>query len=99
MSKKFLQPRMCPELKCTPLFQWPSDIPDNEPGESWHCFGCMQAEVVFEYDGNKHANDLRSCCYTPLKGLIAWQENRMDWWGMRRAYDRALKKLDEYKEK
>jgi hypothetical protein len=48
------------------------------PGESFVCFG----------------KDLRSCHYTPLKGLIAYQENRGDWEAMRAGYWRALAALD-----
>lgn len=100
------RPRMCPEPRCTPVFQWPAPGSlewdagqrDDPPGESWFCFGAMPEVVAFEYDGVQHPNDLRSCTYTPLKGLVAFQENREDWWGMFRAYDKALERLDQYRE-
>lgn len=55
----------------------------------------MPEEVAFVYDGSDHANDLRSCHYTPLKGLIANQENEGDWRILCRAYATALKRLGE----
>lgn len=97
------RPQMCPEPRCQPLYQWPpptkkqidKGIRTDPTEESWHCFGYMKEEIVFIYNDDKHANDLHSCCYTPLKGLIVWQENRDDWYGMKRCYTRALKRLDE----
>lgn len=60
------------------------------PGSSFLCFGQMAEEVVFVYDGTQHANDLRSCSYTPLKGVVAWQENLDDWLLLRDAYGAAI---------
>lgn len=102
LLEHYPRPRMCPEKKCYPLFQIPtppkdqvdSGVKDDPPGESWHCFGCLGEKIDFEYEGEKHENDLRSCCYTPLKGLIAWHENREDWEAMERAYMMALRRID-----
>lgn len=88
------RPRLCPEPRCSPIFQW-GDVSGQDAGESWMCFGRMPEEIVFTYAGNDHTNDLRSCHFTPLKGLIAYQENRDDWWAIERAYRRAREKLDE----
>lgn len=85
------RPWCCPEPRCQPLHQLrnePLDVPS--PGESFVCFG-RAPNVEFVYDGADHANDLRSCHYTPLKGLIANQENADDWAMLSRAYAMALK--------
>lgn len=39
----------------------------------------MAEPVAFTYDGVEHVNDCNACHYTPLKGLIRWQENPTDW--------------------
>jgi hypothetical protein len=73
-----------------------SDYPDisiPKPGESYLCFGMMGEPVEFTYDGSTHRNDLNSCTYTPLKGLIRFQENEDDWEWCALAYQRALAKL------
>jgi hypothetical protein len=85
-----LRPWCCPEPRCTPLHLLAEAA---APGESFVCFG-KAPEVEFTYDGVTHSNDLRSCHYTPLKGLIAYQENRGDWEAMRAGYWRALAALD-----
>lgn len=61
------------------------------PGDSFLCFGRAPREVVFIYDGDEHRNDLRSCSYTPLKGVIANQENVDDWKMLGRAYATTAK--------
>lgn len=85
------RPWCCPEPRCTPIHQLrggdaPLSMP--EPGESFVCFG-VAPPIRFEYDGVEHINDTRSCSYTPLKGLIAWQENAGDWRALGGAYSRA----------
>jgi hypothetical protein len=85
-----LRPWCCPEPRCAPLHLLAEAV---APGESFVCFG-KAPEVEFTYDGVAHTNDLRSCHYTPLKGLIAYQENRDDWEAMRAGYWRALAALD-----
>lgn len=64
-----------------------------QPGASFVCFG-KAPEVAFTYDGVEHVNDLRSCHYTPLKGLTANQENADDWEALKAAYWRALNALE-----
>ena len=92
------RPWCCPEPRCLPLHQLTDEVTElarPSPGNSFVCFGRGVREVAFEYDGVDHANDLRSCMYTPLKGLIAWQENADDWRALQNAYGRALAALEE----
>lgn len=95
------RPWCCPEPKCTPIFQLKdSDYPDitvPTSGESWFCFGYMDRAVRFSYDGVEHKNDLNSCTYTVLKGVIRFQENEDDWEGLAIAYRRAFEKLQDIK--
>lgn len=52
------------------------------------------ADTQTEYLHDRvHTNDLSSCAYTPLKGVIRWQENEDDWTWLRIGYDRALTTL------
>lgn len=93
-----VRPWCCPEPRCTPLHslqgaETPLDQPT--PGESFFCFG-KAPEVVFIYDGVEHVNDTRSCAYTPLKGVISWQENADDWRALQNAYQRALRALEAH---
>jgi hypothetical protein len=53
----------------------------------------MPRPVAFSYDGSEHQNDLNHCDYTPLKGIIRWQENEDDWLAAERFYGRARQKL------
>lgn len=88
------RPWCCPEPSCTPIHQLANEPLDQpNPGESFICFGRMAEGIEFVYDGSDHKNDLRSCAYTPLKGLIANQENADDWRMLGRAYATALKRL------
>lgn len=89
------RPWCCPEPRCFPVHQL-SDNPDlsrPSPGDSFSCWGRLGSEVSFVYDGVDHRNDLRSCHYTPLKGLVMWQENEDDWMLLRDAYGAALAAL------
>ena len=89
------RPWCCPEPRCTPIYQYPWNVVRKvDPGSSFSCFGVMDRAVVFIYDGNEHANDLNHCDYTPLKGVIRWQENRDDWIGLRDMATAALARLD-----
>ena len=97
MGRHFNRPWCCPEPRCTPVHQLGNEAVDLSrptPGESFLCFG-EAPEVVFIYDGVEHKNDLRSCSYTALKGVIANQENRDDWWLLARHYTAALSALKE----
>lgn len=88
------RPWCCPEPRCQPISQLAEarlGVPN--PGESFSCFGRMPEGVEFSYDGSEHRNDLRSCHYTPLKGVVAYQENEDDWRMLVRAYSAALNAL------
>lgn len=50
----------------------------------------MPESVTFVYDGCSHTNDLNTCTYSPLKGLLRFQENADDWFLMAHAYLNAL---------
>lgn len=92
------RPFCCPEHCCTPVYQWKNsglDITQFTAGQSFLCLGRMAKPVVFTYDEVIHANDLSTCMYSPLKGMIRFQENYNDWKGLVTAYTRALEKLDE----
>lgn len=91
------RPWCCPDPRCEPVHQLANGDPSiAAPGESFSCFGRMPEGIAFIYDGSDHANDLRSCHYTPLKGVIAWQENADDWRMLSRAYAMAEKRLSEH---
>lgn len=87
------RPWCCPEPSCAPLHNDQVESAPT-PGISFICFGVMEREVVFTYDGETHANDLSHCDYTPLKGMIRWQENRSDWRYVIEQYNRALHILE-----
>jgi hypothetical protein len=78
------RPWLCPEPKgCLPLLNMRDgdykDITVSEPGQSFFCWGLMDREVAFSYDGVDHVNDRNFCTYTPLKGLIRLQTIENDW--------------------
>ena len=87
------RPWCCPEPRCAPLLTHNLYANPTLPGESWVCFGRMAEPIEFIYDGKKHANDLSHCDYTPLKGVIRWQENEDDWRALAKMFSRALEKL------
>lgn len=90
------RPWLCPESRCTPLLNLRDgdykDITVPEPGHSFTCWGRMAEAVTFVYDGIDHTNDCNACHYTPLKGLIRWQENPDDWGVLASYYALARKK-------
>lgn len=90
------RPWCCPEPRCEPVHQLSEsfDLAIPTPGMSFSCFGRMGEEIRFTYDGEEHPNDLRSCHYTPLKGVVMWQENPGDWAVVRDAYSEALVRLE-----
>jgi hypothetical protein len=55
----------------------------------------MERPVTFIYDGVDHTNDCNACHYTPLKGLIRWQENAADWSMLASYYHLAYKKVTD----
>ena len=86
------RPWCCPEPRCQPVYNHQVTT-DPTPGDSFICFGMLGRTVEFSYDGAAHANDLSHCDYTPLKGIIRWQENRDDWLAVVRSFRVALRKL------
>lgn len=94
------RPWCCPEPRCSPIHQLKDseylDISAAQPGESWSCFGTMKEAVTFSYDGVEHANDLNSCHYSALKGVIRFQENEADWEALEIAYRRARQKVKDH---
>lgn len=92
------RPWCCPDPHCTPLYHYNVYVDSPQPGESFSCFGIMERPIEFTYDGKKHKNDLSHCDYTPLKGVIKWQENEDDWFALERMFAKARQKLRAYKE-
>lgn len=92
------RPWCCPEPRCTPVhaLRGADELSEPSPGEAFVCFGAAP-NVHYEYDGVVHDNDARSCHYTPLKGLIAYQENADDWAALRSAYWRAGAALEAFR--
>lgn len=86
------RPFCCPEPTCEPIYAYNLFAPPVA-GESFICFGRMSRPIEFVYDGKRHPNDLNHCDYTPLKGIIRWQETREDWQGVVKVFSRALEKL------
>lgn len=72
------RPYCCPEPRCDPLTNEGYEGPER-PGCSWSCFGKMPTPLSFTYDSEVHVNSLNRCVYTPLKGLVRFQENATDW--------------------
>ena len=90
------RPWCCPDPTCRPLFQLENgDLSDEQPGESFSCFGDMGRVETFSFAGVEHANDLRSCHYLPLRGLLSFFENEDDWMLLSRAYATARKRAVE----
>ena len=94
-----MRPWCCPEPRCLPLLNLRDhdykDVSVPEPGESFFCWGMMPEPVSFTYDGVEHTNDLNSCTYTALKGVIRFQENEADWDALGTYYLRARDKVRE----
>ena len=95
------RPWLCPEPRCTPLVNLRdgdyADITVPEPGESFYCWGVMERRVEFTYDGVTHPNDCNGCTYTPLKGLIRFQENEGDWDNLSTYYHLAVVQLRKHR--
>lgn len=89
------RPWCCPEPRCMPIHNIQVERDKATPGDSFVCFGVGLREVPFSYDGVEHSNDLNHCDYTPLKGVIRFQENADDWRAAVNLYNRALNKLKE----
>lgn len=92
------RPWCCPEPRCTPLHALQGGdkpLSEPDPGETFLCFG-KAPQVVFIYDGVEHVNDVRSCTYTALKGIVSYQENADDWRAIQNAYGRGLRALERH---
>ncbi|KKK70175.1 hypothetical protein LCGC14_2926640 [marine sediment metagenome] len=92
VTEEFNRPWCCPEPRCRLVWNYQVGAAPT-PGDSFVCFGEMAEPVAFTYDGSEHVNDLNHCDYTPLKGVIRWQENEDDWVAAQRFYATALRKL------
>lgn len=76
------RPKLCPcQRTCSPIFNSmvaDSRIKDEEAdmnqGYSGECVGKMSEAIEFIYGGSPHRNDLNRCVFTPLKGIIRFQE-------------------------
>lgn len=93
--KPMTRPWCCPEPTCDPFAQFGEsmDLSIPEMGLSWWCLGRMAQPRTFTYDGVEHTNDLNDCHYSPLKGVIRWEENSADIGGLASAYTVAAKRL------
>lgn len=92
------RPYCCPEPRCTPVHNHGDgeSLAQVRPGQSFTCCGKMPEGIKFTYDGEVHPNDLNRCVYTPLKGIIRFQENATDWRSERTVLAVALRKLGEF---
>jgi hypothetical protein len=75
------RPWCCPEPTCYPFMQLSENRNLSSParmGLAWWCIGRMAEPRTFVYDGEEHTNDLNDCQYSPLKGVIRWEENAAD---------------------
>ena len=99
LGKVMERPWCCPEPRCVPIYQvrdgGSQGLARPQPGESFNCWGRLPAEIVFDYDGVPHANALRSCGYTPLKGVVTWHENPEDWALLSHGYQTALDRVTQ----
>lgn len=90
------RPWCCPDHHCTPLTQIANfqDLAKFRAGESFSCWGKMAEAIEVSYAGVPHVNDLCSCHFTPLKGLIRGHENKDDWLLLKLQYEKALAMLE-----
>lgn len=92
------RPKLCPcKRTCSPIWNSmavDSRIKDEEAdmnqGYSGECIGRMEPPVEFIYGGNLHRNEINHCHFTPLKGIIRYQECADDLWGSLILISRAL---------
>lgn len=94
------RPRLCPCARtCTPI--WNSMVCDDRikdeeadmnQGYSGECVGRMNEAVEFIYGGAPHKNEFNRCVFTPLKGIIRFQECADDFWSSIILLSRALDK-------
>jgi hypothetical protein len=98
MTTQVERPYCCPEPRCTPIHNHGDgeSLAQPRPGQSFTCLGKMPREIEFAYDGSDHRNDLNRCVYTPLKGIIRFQENVEDWRCERTVLAVGLRNLGEW---
>lgn len=72
---------------------------DLNDGYSGECMGRMAAPIEFIYNGIPHRNDLNRCVFTPLKGIIRFQENISDLQASAEMLRRVLRQLAASDEK
>lgn len=94
MTREDWRPKFCPDPKgCAPLIH-PLTDGDNpmldNPGFAVHCFGGLAEPIVWTFNNVEHVEDLSTCQYSPLKGVIRWLENVSDWAALSRAYRAAI---------
>jgi len=95
------RPKLCPcPRTCSPIFNSmvaDTRIRDQEAdmsqGYSGECVGRMSEAVEFIYGGSPHKNDLNRCVFTPLKGIIRFQECTGDIWSSIIVLTEVLSKL------
>jgi len=92
------RPKLCPcPRTCTPIYnsmvcdaRIKDESADMAQGYSGECIGKMSEAVEFIYGGSPHKNDMNRCVFTPLKGIIRFQENADDFWSSIILLSRAL---------
>lgn len=98
MTSVATRPKLCPcPRTCQPLYNsmvCDSRIKDEEAdmsqGYSGECVGKMSQEIEFIYGDAPHKNDVNHCVFTPLKGIIRFQENADDLWSAKILISRVL---------
>lgn len=86
------RPWCCPDHSCEPVHQ---ALNEPQPELSFICLGRLPERSVVTVAHRRHPNDLRSCHYSPTKGVIAWQENEQDWRLLAAAYTDGLAALGD----
>lgn len=99
MSKN-TRPHLCPCSKsCTPLYNSLAEDDrvvsgDLNEGYSGDCIG-KGDESVYVVGGQTHTNDMNHCVFTPLKGVIRFQINKEDVYGMLHMAKAVLTDLED----
>jgi len=62
----------------------------DNPAYAVHCCGELSEPLVWMMRGVEHVEDLSTCSYSPLKGVIRWLENLSDWAVLARTYRAAI---------
>jgi hypothetical protein len=94
------RPPLCPcANSCQPVYNTLADddrmkTGDLNEGYSGDCIGCGD-KSVFVVGGQTHTNDMNHCVFTPLKGVIRFQVNREDVYGMLHMAQSVLHDLAE----